>query len=448
MKRRINRTSGFTVYELAVSITVVAVLAAGLTPLGSSLIDSGRAMTTEEELKKIYTAIAGNPKQNFYGYLGDVGDYPSSLLDLVSPSPVPAGWNGPYLSEARIDGGILYDAFGGPIEYFQPAPGALPSAPTDQLALISRGPDRDSTNLASNPNERTAFTDLELLPSNPAYAGTADNADNISYPYFTDNVKLLDYQSLGHLSINISNFDDAPNVSALLPGCPNYYDIAVTSVSRNSTEAYVSYAPGGASFDLLQGLYLIKVFVSGSSFPIWQEQIAIRPGDSTTRNLSLTGVNSSLSSTTQLIFFNGLADPLEFYQGAVSLGTIIGGANNAASPFSANRCSRILVQNTSTNVLVDSYVQPNGPSPITRRYDNDATCTMTFANETHSTVAIYADNLLLGTVGRRGNKRARSFAVHPGVVLTFKNENNVAISSSNLGAAHTVVCPASTAAQF
>jgi hypothetical protein len=430
---------------MAAALTIVAVLAVGLVPLGSSLMGGRRAMATEDDLKNIYAAIVGNPKLNTYGYLGDVGDYPSSLLDLVAPSPVPPGWNGPYLSEARIDGGILYDAFGGPIEYFQPAPGALPSAPTDKLALISRGPDRDSTNLASNPNQRAAFTELELLPSNPSYANTADNADNVVYPHFTDNVKLLEYQNLGRLSINISSFDDAATVSALLPGCPNYYDVAVISISRNSNEAYVNYAPGGASFDLLQGLYLIRVFVSGSSTPIWQEQIAIRPGDFTTRNLSLTGVNSSLFSTTQLVFFNGLSDPLEFYQGAASLGTVNAGANNAASPFSANRCSRILVRNTSTNVLVDSYVQPNGPSPITRRYNNNAACSMTFANQTHSSVAVYADNLLVGTVGKRGNRRTKSFTVREGVSLTWKNQNNVAVSSTNLGATYTVACPASTA---
>src|SRR5438132_13983899 len=29
-----------------------------------------------------------------FGYLGDVGDYPGTLSDLISPSPVPRGWNG------------------------------------------------------------------------------------------------------------------------------------------------------------------------------------------------------------------------------------------------------------------------------------------------------------------------------------------------------------------
>src|SRR6266850_1124739 len=440
-----NRMRGMTLLESVTALTIVAILTAVFAGLGASLLDTKRANTTENDLANIYSAIAGDPKLNTYGYLGDVGDYPSSLADLISPSPVPPGWNGPYLSDARLEANVLYDAFGSPIEYFQPGPGALPASPTDQLALISRGPDRSSTNTADNPNQRSAFGGV--LPSDPAYAAASGNADNVAWPHFTDNLKLLDYQSLGRLSVNILSFDDAPNLSSWLPACPNYYDVVLVSVSRNANEAYVNYNPGGASFDLLQGLYVLKVFTSGSTTPIWQEQIAIRPGDSVNRNISLPGVNSSLSATVQLKFFNDLADPLQFYQGATSLGTVNAGSNNDMGAFSANRCSRIIVQDTSTNLLADAYIQPYAPSPIKRRYNTQPACSMTFANQSFNTVAIYSDSLLIGTVGKRGNKRVKSFTVRAGDELTFKNQDNLAISST-LGVSYTVVCPSPPIAQF
>src|SRR5260370_39320553 len=129
-----NRMRGMTLLESVTALIVLATLSAVFVTLGASLMDTRRATVTETDLSRIYTAIVGDPKLNTYGYLGDVGDYPSSLADLVSPSSVPAGWNGPYLSEARLESNVLYDSFGSPIEYFQPGPGALPASPTDPLA--------------------------------------------------------------------------------------------------------------------------------------------------------------------------------------------------------------------------------------------------------------------------------------------------------------------------
>jgi len=439
---------GFSLIELAVTLTILAVLAGLLIPLGTTLMDSQRTSTTEDSLAKIYTAIVGNPKLNTYGYLGDVGDYPSNVLNLVQ-SPGLAGWNGPYLSDVTIDNGIVYDSFGAPVEYFQPSPGALPASPTDQLALISRGPDRSSTFYTSSPSTNPNIRLGTFLGTSPAgaYASQPDNADNVVYPHFTDSSKLLDYQSLGKLNINISNFDDNASVNALIPGCPNYYDVSITSIPRNTVEAYVTYNPGGASIDLLQGLYLVKIFVSGTTTPVWQEQVAINPDNTISRSVALSGVNSSLFSTFVLQILNTLANGnnLQFYQGATSLGTVNAGAA-ATNLSAANRCSRILVRNTSASVnqLVDSFIMPSGPAGMIRRYNSAATCSMTFANATYNTIAIYSDNLLIGTVGKRGNKRVKQFTVRVGDRLTFFDETQTA-RTGGLASPYTVACPASTA---
>src|SRR5437016_12753774 len=97
MKRKTNRSSGFTLLEVATSLVVLAVLTAVIVPLATTLLDSQRASTAEDDLSRIYTAIVGDPKNNTYGYLGDVGAYPATLMDLVQ-SHGATGWNGPYLS--------------------------------------------------------------------------------------------------------------------------------------------------------------------------------------------------------------------------------------------------------------------------------------------------------------------------------------------------------------
>jgi hypothetical protein len=416
---------------------ILAILAAMLVPLGSTIMDGTRASTTETDLARIYTAIVGDPKQNTYGYLGDVGAFPASLLDLVQlPAGNPPGWNGPYLSDVRIDNGVIYDAFGSPIEYFQTNPAVFPAAATDQIALISRGPDRSSTNSAANPNVAANYAGA--LPSNAGYASGTGNADNVVSPHFTDNQQLVNYQSLGKLNINISNYDDA--AAGIMPACANRYNVVVTSMSRNANEAYVNYSPGGASFDLLQGLYLVQVFLAGAATPTWQEQVAISPDALTTRNITLSGVNSSLTGTVTLNLNNTSGGSLEIYQSATDKGAAATGGTTA---FTVNACSRILVRNAS-NFVADSFIQPY-TSGTTRRYNSASTCSMTFANQTYNNVAIYDDGVLMGTVGKRGNRRAKSFTVRAGDVLTWKNETNAAINSSNLGSSYTVACPATTA---
>src|SRR5205085_5349536 len=126
-------------------------------------------------------------------------------------------------------------------------------------------------------------------PSNSLYPTGSGNADNVVDPHFMDNAQLAYYQSVGQLNINISNYDDAS--AAVVPACPNYYNVTVLSLPRNANEAYAQYNPGGASFDLLQGLYLVKVTVSGGSVPAWQEQISIVPNTLTNRNATLSGIN-------------------------------------------------------------------------------------------------------------------------------------------------------------
>jgi prepilin-type N-terminal cleavage/methylation domain-containing protein len=435
-RRRLPDT-GFTLIEIATSLIILAVLAAMLVPLATTLLDSQRASKTEDDLNKIYTAIVGDPKQSTYGYLGDVGAFPSSLMDLVQ-SPGVSGWNGPYVSGATIDTSTgtsqIYDSFGSPVEYYVFSAAATANL-ADQLALVSRGPDHSSTNAATNPNVNQGA---------PPAVTTGSNADNVVVPHFFDNYNLSYYQSLGKLNINILNFDDNPVQNAVMPGCANYFDVKVASIPRNATEAWVNYNPGGASFDLIQGLYRVSVVVAGSASPVWQEQVTITPDNTVTRDVTLSGVNSLLTSTLALQIVNGLGANLQFYAGPLPIGTVNAGMSGSLTAVTS--CLRILARNASTNTIIDSFLLPNGPAGMTRRYNANATCALTFANQTYNAIAIYEDNLLIGTVGKRGNKRAKSFTVRAGDNLTFKDETNTPQTAT--GFSNPVACPPAGTATF
>jgi type II secretory pathway pseudopilin PulG len=428
IRSRLSPLTGYTLIEVVTSLIILAVLAVMLVPLATTLLDSQRASNTEADLNKVYTAIVGDPRQNTYGYLGDVGAFPASLMDLVQlPGSNPPGWNGPYLSDARIDSStgtsMIYDSFGAPVEYFSSNPAVFPAAATDEIALISRGPDRSSTNAAANPNVAANYTGVAPTGS---YAAGSGNSDNVVVPHFADNSNLADYQTLGQLNINITNFDDNSALNSIIPGCANYFDVEVASIPRNATEAWVNYSPGGASFDLVQGLYRVTVVVAGQTTPIWQEQVAITPDNMISRSITLPGINSSLTSTLVLSIANTLAsgNNLQFYQGATSLGTV--NAGNTANLAAANKCSRILARNTSAsvNTIVDSFIMPNGPTGLARRYNTNTTCSVIVANRTYTAIAVYEDATLIGTVGKQGNKRAKTFTVRSGDTLTFKDQTN------------------------
>ena len=112
---RRNNSAGVTLLELVAVIFMLALMATILVPLAEGFIDVQRSNTEGDELKGIYAAIVGDPNSNIFGYLGDVGSFPLSLMDLVQqPASNPPGWNGPYISNVRIDivSSMLYDTFG------------------------------------------------------------------------------------------------------------------------------------------------------------------------------------------------------------------------------------------------------------------------------------------------------------------------------------------------
>lgn len=421
-----RQMSGFSLLEMAVVFLVLALLATVFVPLASGLLDTQRANIEMDELTAIYTAVVGDPKSNTFGYLGDVGDYPSSLIYLVQ-SPGLTGWNGPYINEARLENSILYDQFGSALEYFQPAVPTVPAV-LDQLALISKGTDRNSTNNPANPNQSISFGGV--LPSDPSYVNGSGNANNIVYPGFIDNSSVLNYQSLGTVNFNLYDFDEAAANSGRMPACPGLYDIVITSVPRGTNQAYITYNPGGATVDLVQGLYTVKVSVAGSRYPIWQEQINVIPGTVMTRDYTLPGVNSSLFATLTLTLNNNTANKFQLYENGISNGAQIN--NNSSVTRTVHRCSRLLVLNTMSVIGFDSFIMPNFATSKTYFTIAPTYDTLTVSNDgvPSKTVAIYDEGLLVGIVGGEGNQRVKVFTLKDGDTITVRNENNVQVAGS------------------
>lgn len=106
---------GFTLVELLVVIAIIAILAAIITPNAFNAIEKSKVSRTLSDMKAFKTAALQ--------YYADVGQFPGDVVQGVdpgfgtTPSPVPNGWNGPYLdaplSKATAWGGQYdYEGWG------------------------------------------------------------------------------------------------------------------------------------------------------------------------------------------------------------------------------------------------------------------------------------------------------------------------------------------------
>ena len=120
---------GFTLIELVIIIIVLGIVAAVAIPKFGTLSEEAKANATREEIRRIKTAIIGDPqviaggKYINRGFEGDIGYAPTNLIDLVrKPDYITSydrftrlGWNGPYLDSAEMN--FLYDSWGSLYSY-------------------------------------------------------------------------------------------------------------------------------------------------------------------------------------------------------------------------------------------------------------------------------------------------------------------------------------------
>jgi len=110
-----SRRSGFTLPEILVTVTVIAVLAAAVVPAVAQYVNKGNGPASQQDIQQLQNAVTG--------FAADVRHFPGDLQQLVSPivstagsgdsldldgsaSPVQftaieaARWKGPYTSAA------------------------------------------------------------------------------------------------------------------------------------------------------------------------------------------------------------------------------------------------------------------------------------------------------------------------------------------------------------
>ncbi len=370
MARRVRTGQrGFTLIEVVIVLAILSIIVAMLAPMAFQLLTAERSTALENELQEIYTAIVGNPEKNIFGYVGDVGNYPTSLHDLVRQptmadgvTPLP-GWKGPYVQNPRIENNVWIDPLARPYEYF--LVNGSQGTP-DQLAILSRGPDGVSSNTSTTPNVSSSW--LGLNPTDSGYlAGT--NVDNVAFPRLdANNANVLSVRTDGDVALNILNWDNNPKINNFVPACPQLFTVTATSVPRGTVEASTYFSPGLA-FNLAQGQYRMAITPQGIASTSWAETFTIMPGTTLTRTINLSGLDSSGTPLYNLTVKNGFtATELEVWEFDSELSGVLPGTTSSQGylkvgetrVYTPHACAQMYIKEKGKTTIKDQFVMPYG----------------------------------------------------------------------------------------
>lgn len=167
--------AGFSLIEIIVAVAILALLAGATAPLVVRNMTAARRDETTERLRRLVDGMIGDAPAGRYGYLGDMGNLPPALGDLlvrggqpafgVSPYGYGVGWSGPYVQQTQALANLTQDAWGVALQY-APAAAQVRSAGEDhQLGTAD-----DLIYPGSTPPTTGAFavTVLGIPNTNPA----------------------------------------------------------------------------------------------------------------------------------------------------------------------------------------------------------------------------------------------------------------------------------------
>ncbi len=136
MIKKRKQSQGYAFILVIFSIVLIALVVTTVLTIIDISLDRRRFNATIAEMNNIKTAIIGNPSlisnqaRTNFGYVGDMGNLPSSLDDLVNKGSQPdfiinaatgigMGWSGPYVSQefSEETDGYKKDAWGSPYDY-------------------------------------------------------------------------------------------------------------------------------------------------------------------------------------------------------------------------------------------------------------------------------------------------------------------------------------------
>jgi hypothetical protein len=393
------------------AIVVFLAAAIGLTVLADQTIKDAQRKSAAAQMGDIYRAITGDPYQETFGYLGDVGDYPATLNALIQ-SPGLTGWNGPYVNTALVSVSTIYDLYGSPLEYFL----KLSNGSTDQLAIVSKGPDHSSSNTAPDPNDRTLFT--APWPSDVTYLSTAGNADNQAYPALSAVSGTFDYQNVGTLEYDVLNKDAGQAGSPITDACPLLYSLVVASRTRPTDTITIPYNAKGA-YDFLQGVYDVRVDSPIFLGDAMVESVAIFPGRKNVRVVRSVDTNSTSTPSLTMTIKNNTNVVLTIKKNGTNMtpATIAAGVSQA---YTTPTCGAITAVNGATTY--DSWIMPwniNSTHAIANGA-NVYTFTITNIGGYSKQLIVLQDGITIGTIYVR---KTKVFNVPQGATIVVEQQN-------------------------
>ncbi len=127
MRRDRLSERGISMLEVTLLLGTLVILAAAVAPALLRVLQDQRHQQVLEEMKAIHVALNGDESDKTFGFIGDIGRFPTQLEELVEAvdlelfrisetTAVGYGWSGPYLNRGidsddwAIDGwGNIYD---------------------------------------------------------------------------------------------------------------------------------------------------------------------------------------------------------------------------------------------------------------------------------------------------------------------------------------------------
>ena len=140
MRRTNKRTAGFSLMETIALLIILTIAVTALAPAMYRIVAGRKAKDTREHMEAIYKGIVGVPDEGYFGFVGDLGQLPAKLEELLDAGDLPAqsldtvgkvgvGWDGPYVTLTRQD--TLTDAWGNAYDLGAKFPGQVRSAGPD-----------------------------------------------------------------------------------------------------------------------------------------------------------------------------------------------------------------------------------------------------------------------------------------------------------------------------
>jgi len=207
---------GFTLVEIIVVLAVVAILIAMVLPHMARIFQVSKNATLDD-LETIKKAIVGDPakgenkSRTSFGYMGDMGRLPSSLMDLLAQGNQPgyvynptlkvgAGWRGPYLQTPKGNPERFNpDSFGNDYIY-DTTPYMSPDTGVQVIAkIVSPGPD-----LTPNTSDDLK---IEIFKSE-AFSQVSGSVKDHLFNYIPNVKVTLNYPDKGTLS-NVQTITDS-----------------------------------------------------------------------------------------------------------------------------------------------------------------------------------------------------------------------------------------------